>query len=166
MGRINWAIPLVTVIQEEEEPTPKPDLSPPENKSILKSRTQPFPFVDEIPQTSSSSPSSATLHLQHHGFTSSSATSATKETNKAWSIILIVLKILFANKALSYFTNLLVTFIGLISIGMLRVIVSVGKLLLKLDYSVFIEFFLLLNPTYDHLAMTTGTTNIFSKRRQ
>lgn len=157
MKNINWASPLVTVIQENTIITSSYHQYP-QKKSILKPpRTEPFPFVEEIIEPSSENKKSSTsppsLHLKH-------------KPNKAWIIILDLLKFLFANKVATYITNLIVTFIGLIAIGMLRLIVNSGKVLLEINYSLIIEFFLLLNPTCDHSAITTGVTNSFSKRRR
>lgn len=157
MKNINWASPLVTVIQENTLNTSSYHQYP-KKKSILKSpRTESFPFVEEIIEPSSETKKSSTsppsLHLQHG-------------PNKTLIIILDLLKFLFTNKVAAYITNLIVTFIGITAIGMLRLIVNSGKVLLEINYSLIIEFFLLLNPTCDHSAITTGVTNSFSKRRR
>ena len=157
MKNINWASPLVTVIQENTINTSSYRQYP-QKKSILKPpRTESFPFVEEIIEPSSETKKSSTsppsLLLQH-------------EPNKALIIILDLLKFLFTNKVAAYITNLIVTFIGITAIGMLRLIVNSGKVLLEINYSLIIEFFLMLNPTCDHSAITTGVTNSFSKRRR
>ncbi|RCK56285.1 hypothetical protein Cantr_05388 [Candida viswanathii] len=162
MKSINWATPLVTVIKDNT-PTPihqpQQEFQPfiPANKPILKpSRVTPFPFVDEIDDP--------TPHHQHQQLTQLQRTS--KDKNKAWVIILDVLRFLFTNRAITYLTNALVAFIGVTAIGALHLIFSMTKMLLEVDYSLVIEFFLLLNPACDHSAITTGTTNSFSKRRR
>ncbi|EMG46937.1 hypothetical protein G210_2799 [Candida maltosa Xu316] len=137
--RVSWAEPIfIDIDSNVPTNTTRPTIY--STKSILKpTRVTPFPFIEEIPIDPNPDQTEIKIKISRHDDPSTTTT-----TKKVLAAFLWCLNILFFNRLSTTIVNLLVALIGFISLGVLKLVADIGRVLVDLNYAAFIDFFQLL----------------------